>query len=431
MMNVQFDKSQTGLNQIKMYDNQSLLTNSNGAVTGAEITNNLGNAAMSIGGTAVSGYPFLNADIAEIIVYNKILTSYERITIYNYLNNKYFSNKVSTQFSSIPVNSIHSNSICDDNTWRHSFNTTQLNQVITSVKSACLTFDERKDSVFVEANAIPYAGSYFMRRHFVIEPLVEYNGTKTVRLYYSLADFNDLKNYVPSLSSHSQLAVTQYDGLNEDGIYSPTGGTLSLIPSSQITNGTANGMYYLQFNVNHFSEFWIHVGDIVLPVSDLHLSVISNKQTHQLSWQCMGCDEVLDFNVLESPDAVNYKKVQTIHAIPNNSLYTTAIAATTSPVQYFAIETNDIDGHHYRSNICVASNKSTIYQLEANTTNQIIKLTSNRQGAKIIVYNINGQVMARGENELSIDKHSLLPGLYIALLLESGVVQQNLKFAVY
>lgn len=431
MMNVQFDKSLLGLNQIKMYRNQALISNTNGSATGAEMTNNLGNSIMSIGGTALSGYPFLNTDIAEIIVYNKILTTYERITVYNYLNNKYFTNKVSTQFSGIPAATLFSNEICDDDTWRHSFNSALPDQVISSVKSPCLTFDQRIDSVFVETNAVPYAGGYFMRRHYVLNPSVEYSGTKTVRLYYSSGDYNDLQNYVPSLTSHAQLEVTKYDGLNEDGVYDPSGGNITLIPSSQIINGVAYGMYYLQFEVDHFSEFWIHAGSsIALPVRDLHLRVMSEDGLHRLSWNCTGCENNIDFKILESSDAVRYFPVKTIQSDANTGLYQTDVPASSASTQYFIIESNDIDGQTFRSNTCAVSNKEKLFKINVHSTEETVQIGCDRLTGNLRVYNMSGQEVVRGDNKLTINKHSIASGLYVVILVESGVVQGRVKFAV-
>nr|MBP6624514.1 hypothetical protein [Chitinophagaceae bacterium] len=429
-MNVQFDKSLTGLNQVKMFNNQTLLANTNGSVVGSEMTNTLSNAPLYLGGSPLSTLPHFGGDLAELIVYNKILTTAERNQVYTYLNNKYNTNNLSTQFSTGTLNTTFSNEITDDNEWRHAFNSSQPNQVLTSLRSDCLTFDNRVDSVYVEANAIPYGGNYFMRRHFVINPTTEYNGTKRVRLYYSLADFNNLQNYVSTLATHSQLSVIQYDGLNEDGVYDPTGGNITFISSSQITHGTAYGMYYLEFDITHFSEFWIQVGNFPLAIHELRLQVSTANQTHQLSWNCVGCEDVVNFNILESSDDKNYKTVQHISSTKSTYVYKTSVAPSNSSLQYFVVEAEDIDGAKYRSNTNVVTNKNNMFQLQANYSKQSIHIIGNRQHGKIQIYTINGQKILEAEQQISIEKQTLAPGIYFALLVEMGMVQHSIKFVV-
>ncbi|HOZ51596.1 MAG TPA: hypothetical protein PLU17_07040, partial [Chitinophagaceae bacterium] len=408
-----------------------LLANTNGTIVGAEMTNTLSNAPLYIGGSLLGTLPHFGGDIAELIVYNKILTAAERTQIYNYLNNKYNGNNLSTQFTTSTIYNTFSDEITDDKEWRHSFNSSQPNQVLTSVRSDCLTFDDRVDSVFVEANAIPYGGNYFMRRHFVINPSTEYTGTKRVRLYYSLADFNNLQNYVSSLTTHTQLSVIQYDGPNEDGLYDPTGGNISFISPSQITNGTAYGLYYLEFDITHFSEFWIQVGSIPLPVTDLHLSVVSDDNQHRLMWKCMGCSDINFFTVLESNDAQTFINKQIVPAYSNSSAYQTIIPASVLPKQFFAIETTDIDGHIYRSNICAASNKNLFNQLQVNFSSQNIIVSSTITNAKICVYNMQGQLVVNGKNSIIMSKDYFAPGLYFANLEELNAEHRSVKFAIY
>jgi hypothetical protein len=429
-MNVRFDKALTGLSQVQMYRNQVLLSNVNGTITGPEITNNLGNSPFYIGGISTSGNPFIDADIAEIIVYNKILTTAERAVIYNYLNSKYFSNHITTQFSVIALNTIHSDAVTDDDLWRHSYNASQPNQVISSIKSNCLTFDQRSDTVYIETNAVNYSGGYFMRRHYVVQPQTEYPGTKTVRLYYSVADFNDLQNFVPSLLNHAQLAVTQYDGLKEDGIYDPSGGNINLISPSQITNGIASSMYYLEFEVTHFSEFWISVGNFALPIHDLKLHVKSNNGIHHLSWICQGdCDEVLDYSILESSDGKNFTSIRQIPSNSNDKEYSTSIGASSSPKQYFMIEAIDIENKTHRSNVYLVKNLNDL-DLQVNQSPSSVSITTNSDQAFITVYNLYGQKILSGKNNIVINKQNLAQGLYIATIMEQGVLQRSIKFEV-
>ncbi|MFM2386410.1 MAG: hypothetical protein RL660_1167 [Bacteroidota bacterium] len=431
-MNVRFDKSLTGLDQVKIYRNSVLLANTNGAVNGAEMTNNLGNYSMLVGGTNLTSYQNAPVDIAEIIVYNKILTAYERNTVNAYLNSKYFTNKVSTQFTTIPSSNLYSNAICDDDVWRHSYNSTQPSELIASIKSSCLTFDERADTAFVETTAIPYAGSYFMRRHYVISPTYEIAGNKTVRLYYTAADFANLQAVLPSLTSHTQLSVIQYDGLNEDGIYDPSGGSITFIPPSSITNGMAYGQYYLEFTVDHFSEFWIQAASSPLQLESLYLNVTTDQTQHLLQWQCSGCENITRFNVLQSDDLSSFKLLNTIQATEQTENYVQKAVPGMLAQQYFKVEAISSDGSIYASNICVAKNDNFLYQLQVLQMANSVTVRTNASNAKVEIYNMQGQLVLQGSPSVVLPKHAFAAGLYIAQFVDAtGIARRQLKFAIY
>lgn len=317
--NVSVDKALTGLAQIAIRVNGASLSNSNGAVTGAEITNNLGNFPFTIGGTPGAAALLFDGDIAEIIVYNKILTATERNAMNNYLSKKYFTARLSSQFSNIPTTETASDAITDDGSWRHSYNTSQPGIIIASVKDNCLTPGSRTDKVFLDATATVYGEKRCLRRHYVVNPANELPGTKRVRLYYSNADFADLQSYIPALTTHGQLVVTKYDGPDEDGMYDPTGGTLTFIPASEITTGTAYGSRYLEFDVDGFSEFWIHTGTEPIPVVLGYFGVKQVNHTGLLNWHTVTEQNSHHFEVERSTDGSRFIQIGSIPAAGNSS----------------------------------------------------------------------------------------------------------------
>jgi hypothetical protein len=311
-------------------------------------TGNFGNTFSTIG--YVFNAYHLKGSIAEIIMYNRVLTATERTTVENYLTSKYFAGDATTQFNSLTTASnVLSNSTFTDAIWKHLYNTTQGAQIIASVKDNCLDLGAINSTVYNDATATLNGGKYTMRRHFTIKPTLSPAGTKRVRLYYSNADFADLQTVVPTLTSASQLVVTKYTGLNEDGVFNSTGGVLTFIPSAQIITGTAYGANYLEFDVTGFSEFWIHTGTTALP---LHfLSFTAQKCTDKkvcLSWQTANEESVSHFEIERSMDGKTFTKVGTANA--NNQAsnsYTSnddiALLQNENKV-YYRIKQIDVDG---------------------------------------------------------------------------------------
>jgi Secretion system C-terminal sorting domain len=289
-------------------------------------------------------------DVAEIIVYNRILSATEKLQVETYLNAKYFTGDAAAQFTGLTTAAqVVANTSLDDAIWKHTYLSTQSTKIITSVKDNCTNLGTLNSTVYNDATASFIGGQYTMRRHFTIKPILSPAGTKRVRLYYSNADFADLQTVVPTLTSASQLVVTKYTGLNEDGVFNPTGGTLTFIPSAQITTGTAYGANYLEFDVTGFSEFWIHAGTSSLP---LHfLSFTAQKCTDKnicLNWQTANEINVSHFEIERSNDARNFIKVGTANA--NNKAsnsYTSNDDITllqNESTIYYRIKQIDVDG---------------------------------------------------------------------------------------
>lgn len=100
-----FDKSQASyLNQIKMRVNGVDLVNTNGY--GAAHTNNFSNDSLFIGGRGAGGSN-LDGDIAEVIVYNRLLTTAERTQVENYLNQRYNVSSTLAQYKPGSGNALH------------------------------------------------------------------------------------------------------------------------------------------------------------------------------------------------------------------------------------------------------------------------------------------------------------------------------------
>ena len=307
--------------------------------------------------------------IAEVIVYDRALTTTERQSVESYLQTKYGTTGLPPVFNNIPSATVISNANQADGTWNHIYNSTDNSKVIASVKDNCLALGTINSTVYADANAGQYNGQRYMRRHYVINPTTDPVGTKRVRLYYTNADFVDLQTYIPTLTSASQLVITKFDGTNEDGVYTPSEGTSVLIPSSQITTGSVFGVNYLEFDVTGFSEFWIHTGLYALPLDFLTFSAqkCSNNQVC-LNWQTANEQNVSHFEIERSSDATNFLSVaiKPANNQPQNTYTATDdIAALQSSTKiYYRIKEVDKNGFSKLSNISLVrldSKTVTVY----------------------------------------------------------------------
>ncbi|MBP6025642.1 hypothetical protein [Ferruginibacter sp.] len=355
--------------------------------------------------------------IAEIIVYDRALTDGERQSVETYLQNKYVVTGLPAQYNNIPVTTISSNSNQTDATWIHTHNSSDNSKVVVSIKSNCLDLGTINSTVYTDATAGIYNGQRYMRRHYVINPTTDPVGTKRVRLYYTNADFADLQTYIPALTTASQLVVTKFDGINEDGVYNPAEGTSVLIPSSQITTGTVFGINFLEFDVTGFSEFWIHTGLTTLPLNFLSFSA-QKCNTNQvcLTWKTANEQNVSHFEIERSADGINFTTIGTENAGSNNYYYKDRQPNWASKSLYYRIKQVDNDSRSKLSNIVwLKGDNGTVqvyptlitntFTVQNNTTQTMWLQLTDATGKTVLV-----QRLAIGTSVVSTDK--LTKGVY-------------------
>ncbi len=372
--------------------------------------------------------------IYEVIVYNRALAADEITQVENYLKSKYGTGS-SAPFTALPSVQTSSNSLYDDGFWKHSYNSSDNSKIIASVKDYCFDLGTRNDVVYEDATAGLYNGQRYMRRHYVIKPTLNPAGPKKVRLYYSNADFADLQSYIPSLTSASQLVVTKYSGANEDGVYDPSGGTAILIPSSQISTGSLYGNNYLEFNVTGFSEFWIHTGNYVLPLTFISFSAYKcNANTVCLNWRTANEQDVSHFEIERSFDGRVFTVIATIpannQAANNYSLTDDTRLFSANQKIYYRVKKIDRDNKYsYTNTQLVKLSGNGIIDLYPNPATDIVNIIGWNSVKQMWLYDMSGRKLNEWQiAQPSISIKNLSGGSYIlkAELRSGEVVTQRL-----
>jgi hypothetical protein len=367
--------------------------------------------------------------IAEIIVFNYALTNKQRIQIENYLKAKYQA-AIPGVFTSIPTTSAYSNQLLEDAVWTHSFNTLNNNEIIASVKDDCLELGTRSDTVYLEPTALSVGNAFYMRRHYVIQSSLNPPGTKRVRLYYTAADFADLQNAVPGLNSHSQLCVTKYDGPQEDGQFNSAGGNISFIPSSAITTGVFAGQYYLEFDVDGFSEFWIHSGNTALPLDLISFTGSKQNNAFLLQWETANMSQVKGFEIEKSSDAKTYTLLGFVGS-SNANHYSFRDISAMDLLNYYRLKMMDMNGQYrYSSTLVWRQQQPTALSIYPNPVKDELHIVSNDTHFEYQVMDLFGRIWMQGEsssNRLSILIPHLLKGNYI-LRIQTDADIETVKF---
>lgn len=424
---VTHDMNLPGSDAIKIkYNNVPLADN--GGYNAGTPTGGLTNHPLFAGRRSDNTYGLIG-HIAEMIAFPSKLTTQKAQEVYQYLQQKYFTGTGIVQFNAVPTSATYSDAIVNDETWKHTFNTANSNQIIASIKDNCLDLGTRTDTLYIEPTATMIGNKYVMRRHYTIKTAMNPAGTKRVRLYYTNADFNDLQALIPSLTSHSQLVVTKYNGLNEDGNFDLSGGTVTLIPSAQIITGTAFGQYYLEFEVNGFSEFWIHTGNLPLPVTMKNFSVTKCNNKACLQWLVADEKNLSKYEIERSIDAIRFEKIDEVQAI-NSSEYNFVDNNPYMGKNYYRLKMLDIDGKYSYTEIKEVkfeNGKWNISILPTYSENGIYTFNSNKEVKRVYVYDINGHLLLSDSNTKgNIDISNYASGIYLIKIYtehESAVIK--------
>ena len=255
--------------------------------------------------------------IAEIIVYDRAVTDAERLNTERYLTAKYQTAYMPSQFTGLPTVRTLNDANLDDGNWKHSYNSSDPSKLMVSVKDNCFNLGYITDTVYLEPGAVGGnpGGPRFLRRHYVIKTDNNPAGTKRVRLYFTPQEFTDLKAVTPGVNTIRDLSVTKYNGPTEDGTYQTQDATsLTYIPSSSITADSLAGMYYIEFDVTGFSEFWIHAGAALLPLHTLELSVAREKGVPVLRWKSTNENNLQLYSIEKSTNGQNFYAVGNLSA---------------------------------------------------------------------------------------------------------------------
>ena len=372
--------------------------------------------------------------IAEVIVYDRALTDAERIATENYLKLKYFTGNTTTQFTTLPTEpTFLSNSNFIDATWKHTFNTSANIKLISSVKDNCLNLGTINSTVYNDAAVTLNGGKYTMQRHYTISTTLSPVGTKRVRLYYTNTDFVNLQAVEPSLTTASDLVVTKYTGTNEDGIYNPTGGSLTFIPSSQIVTGATFGVNFLEFDVSTFGEFWIHTGQFGLPITLTSFTAKPINTATLLNWNTATEYNNKGFNVEHSSDGIAFTNIAFVKGKGNNLNNTTYSYIHNNPVvgkNYYRLQAVDYNGKETVSPIVIVNLKNISYSLSIfpNPTTGIVNIINSSKITSLELLNITGASVKKYTTIQPIINLTYLPnGTYIlrATLADGRVVNEK------
>jgi len=276
-------------------------------------------------------------------------------------------------------------------------------------------------------------GRFYLDRSVTIKPGTQPSTPVSVHLYFTQEELDRLKA-VDAQAGTGNLNITKVSAdcpaePNSNNTFINTSGVSAYL-----------GDYYLQFDVNSFSTFFLHSGKAQTSVlGDWRVS--PDGYRNRLYWSAAterGCNR---FEVERSLDGINFTPIGTVHSQSTNGNSTITLnysfddANAPGIVIYYRLRIYDNSGNSsYSAILKVKGNAIPQLSFEklrpnpATAYTEMIIVSPDVAHMDIVITGINGQkvqesrvALVRGENRIRLNISSLAPGLYfIKGLCEKG-----------
>jgi hypothetical protein len=322
-----------------------------------------------------------------------------------------------------------------------------------------------------------------MKRHFQINSTNYPSGTPlgqsvSVRLFFTDQDLQDLItasttgdddpasescSHNDDISNISELYVTKYSGINEDGDYTnnspggiykvygdptpyntqPDGPLTEQSNGFSSTYGAASGLHSVELNVDELSEFWLHGSGsgTPLPVEMLYIEANAIDNSYiQVRWATALEIDNNGFQVERSTDGQSWSAIGWVDGHNNTTVqqnYSYDDHTVTAGIRYYyRLKQIDNDGDYEYTGIVSAiitngitfSVKDFIPNPATNSTTLIIT-ASNEQPIEVDIFNAIGQrvmsephTLNKGANQLPFNITNLAAGSYTAVVSSNNEV---------
>lgn len=256
-------------------------------------------------------------------------------------------------------------------------------------------------------------GQAYLNRNFLITPTGGVSTSADVKLFFTNAEVIGLAAPLANLN------ISKVDGstctANATGIF-------TLLP--QASNGSANGISWIQANTTSFSNFFINGSTTPLPIRLNDFTGKNAGSVNNLDWETSSEVNFSHFELQRSADGTSYSKLATISSkgITTGSRYSYTDEHPVDGKNYYRLNMVDRDGKSAFSDIVVLvaqSGTGLAVHVHPNPVSQQlnVEITGTRDvNARIMVLDIAGKVLQTipaNNNIVSVDMSRLSSGIYM------------------
>ena len=284
-----------------------------------------------------------------------------------------------------------------------------------------------------DINGIKYLPRYFNFKSS------SYNGVAfsypvRVRLYFLNSEFDDYKTAVnqPTLTIN-QLRITHYDGVNEDcDMNNNTAMGTVRTPVSTGVFGTDG--FYLDLDVNSFSEFGVIQEGSIVPLKWLYATAAKVNSDVAVQWKV--ADELNNsgFEVQRSSDGFSFETIATVKSrgsvLSSEYAYTDKTAPAIANL-YYRIKQVDKDGKWSLSNVMkVRFGKEKSITIYPNPVTDKAIITSADIIRQVVVADASGKVVQRVDcftSAITVNTGQLSKGIYMVRAILATGEEKTMK----
>lgn len=310
----------------------------------------------------------------------------------------------------------------------------------------------------------PWYATTVLNRRWMIEPSQQPSSPVDVRLYFDNADFTALStnanlnaNPNDDIYTMSEMTLSRYDGLNEDGDFSNNCGNGNTEMYNVLGSGLASvplisfdaGGRYADYVVPGFSEFWLHGnsnGNVsALPIVLSDFKVQCNEGDVEIAWATASEINNESFTVSRSRDAMVWEQLETISGAINSNVslsYSFIDSRPFSGISYYRLHQTDLDGkqtYFEPLGVSCSENKKTEISVYPNPADDHFMLSVITNNVGIVVpleiYDLTGNIVitnklvfSENKNEYIFNVNDLKSGIYFIgiYLSEEKIVRKIL-----
>lgn len=278
-------------------------------------------------------------------------------------------------------------------------------------------------------------GTPYLNRNYTIKTQNNPPGAViSLRLYFTTAEFDTLRNADPSITNPGMLAVIKqaHNVSAAPATYTPVAGEEIIVPKSW---AAVPGGYYIELDLSGFSNFFIVKNENALPVTwmNIYAQWQSDAQA-KVSWQVADEVNVEKYIVQHSKDGNTFTNVCTIAATGGTN-YSCVVAGQNNAKNYYRVQEIDLDGQTTYSKVVVLSGNigDNLITLYPNPAVRQLNIQSNIDIRQMMIVDAHGRTrfLYRGQNRITtIDVSKYSKGIYTLLMIDNNGTKHYRKFVV-
>jgi hypothetical protein len=330
-----------------------------------------------------------------------------------------------------------------ENNWWHV--TDLSNQVIVSINDNSNDLGQINAWSYIEPVTTSFNQSYYLKRHFKVSSENTPATNVTLRLYFTDAELNELivnsklnANQSDDVDNLSDLKVTRYSGINEDGDYANNDFACSSCfsvygPTTGSATGFGADVKYVEISVPGFSEQWIHGGEnntSVLSVDLLSFTPQCLGGKGLIRWVTASEINNSHFVVQRSVNGTDYLDIAQIQGSGNStqiSEYSYIDAQKPDGLVYYRLKQVDFDGTETRFSpkSLNCGGITTELKVIPNPFREKISVVGLlTQDAQLEIFNAEGAKVYSNAmhpaTSIDIDLNFLQPGMYLLKVIDAN-----------